>query len=219
MASDSLRDRLRALPAFGGDLPILEPETAPADPLVLFIDWLESAIAFPVAQPHAMALATVDRTGVPSNRTLLLKDVTAEGLWFATMSSSPKGRELADNPRAAAVLYWQEQGRQVRVAGSVSMGPREVSDLDFLQRHPKARATVIAGNQSSPIFSAEAYEAAVSSALVRVQSTPGLVPEAWNAYVLKPDSIEFWQAARRREQQRLRYDRVDGEWMRSLLWP
>ncbi len=219
MTSDSLRDRLRALPAFGGDLPVIDPHTAPADPLALLIDWLESAIAFPVAQPHAMALATADQAGVPSNRTLLLKDVTAGGLWFATMSSSPKGLELAENPRAAAVLYWREQSRQVRVSGSVELGPREVSDLDFLQRHPKARATAIAANQSSPIFSEAQYEAAVGSALARVHDTPGLVPESWNAYVLKPDSIEFWQATRHREQQRLRYDKTDGEWMRTLLWP
>lgn len=219
MTSDSLRDRLRALPVFGDNLPEFDTDAAPEDPITLLLAWLEQAIALPVAQPHAMSIATADRTGVPSNRTLLLKDVTAEGLWFATMASSPKGLELSTNPRAAVVLYWREQGRQVRVTGEVRQGPRDVSDRDFLQRHPNARATVIAGNQSEPIVSEAEFQAAIESARMRVADTPDLVPEAWSAYVLQPETIEFWQAAVDREQQRLLYSRVDNEWSRDRLWP
>jgi pyridoxamine 5'-phosphate oxidase len=219
MSSDSLRDRLRALPVFGDSLPEFDPDAAPDDPLDLLLAWLEQAIALPVAQPHAMSIATAGSTGVPSNRTLLLKDVTTEGLWFATMSSSPKGLELAINPRAAIVLYWREQGRQVRVTGVVRRGPRDVSDRDFLQRHPDARATVIAGNQSDPIYSQPEFEAAVASARMRVADTPDLVPEAWSAYLIEPDTVEFWQAAVDREQQRLLYTRADDEWGRQRLWP
>ena len=215
-APESLRDRLRALPVFGEDLPDLDPDTAPHDPLDLLRSWLEHALAAGVAQPHAMTLATASDRGIPNARTLLLKDLTPEGLWFASLSSGPKGRELATG-HAAVVLYWREQGRQVRVTGEVRTGPRDVARADFLQRHPKARATAIAGRQSTPI--GPDHDALQESALARVAREPRYVPDEWTAYILEPRTVEFWQAARHREQTRLHYENAEGNWQRTLLWP
>ena len=215
-SSESLRDRLRALRVFGEELPELLVDEAPDDALVLLREWLEHALAAGVAQPHAMTLATTGERGIPNARTLLLKDLTAEGLWFATLSSSPKGREL-ESGHAAVVLYWREQGRQVRVTGEVRKGPRDVARADFLQRHPNARATVIAGRQSSPIGAD--HDALQEAAQARVAREPRFVPDEWTAYILEPRTVEFWQAARHREQTRLHYERVDGKWQRALLWP
>jgi pyridoxamine 5'-phosphate oxidase len=149
----------------------------------------------------------------------LLKDVTADGFWFATMSSSPKGRDLDANGSAALVLYWREQGRQVRVTGSVRRGPRDVSDADFLQRHPNARATVLAGKQSEPMPTETERDEAVKAAMRLIASEPGLVAPDWSSYVLSPETVEFWQARREREQVRLRYRLDNGTWSHTLLWP
>ena len=213
----SLRNRLRALKVFGEDMPELVPDAAPRDPLELLRDWLEEALAQNVAQPHAMTLATSDAAGAPSARTLLLKDLTEEGLWFASLSSSPKGRDLTENPRAAVVLYWREQGRQIRVVGAIERGPRDVARADFLQRHPNARSTAIAGHQSTPIGAD--HNDLQADAQARVNADPDFVPEEWVAWILRPQTVEFWQAARHREQTRLRYEKVDGDWQRDLLWP
>ncbi|MGV8884142.1 MAG: pyridoxine/pyridoxamine 5'-phosphate oxidase [Microbacteriaceae bacterium] len=217
---ESLRDRLRALAVVGTeqsrDLPDLDPDVAPADPLELLQTWLEAALAANVSQPHAMTLATADSRGIPNARIVLLKDLTPEGLWFASLSSGPKGREL-ESGHASVVFYWREQARQIRVSGEVRRGPRDIARADFLQRHPKARATVIAGTQSEPIGSD--HDALQEAARARVEREPRFVPEEWTAYVLTPRVVEFWQAAPRREQTRVSYERVDGAWTHALLWP
>lgn len=219
MSDTSWRDRLRALPVFSGDLPEFDTDAAPADPMRLLEEWLAFALESDVSQPHAMTIATANRAGEASARTLLLKDVTADGLWFATLSSSPKGRDLAENPRAALLLYWREQGRQIRVTGSVEPGSRDLARADFLARHPNARAIAAGGRQSEPLPSDAEYDAAVAGARKRVESDPEFVPDEWTAYLVRPVEFEFWQAARERDQLRLRYRRENGRWTRELLWP
>jgi pyridoxamine 5'-phosphate oxidase len=220
MSDASWRDRLREIRVFGGQLPTFDTDAAPADPTELLAEWLGHALDTGVSQPHAMAIATADAAGAASVRTLLLKDVTPEGLWFATLSSSPKGRDLAANPRAALLLYWREHGRQIRVTGAVEAGSRELARMDFLTRHPNARAIAAGGQQSEPLPSTDAeYDTAVRVARERIDADPEFVPDEWQAYLLRPAEWEFWQAARERDQLRLRYRR-DGEgWARDLLWP
>jgi pyridoxamine 5'-phosphate oxidase len=217
MDSDaSLRDRLRALPVFAGELPHFDTDAVPNAPLALLVEWLETAITAGVVQPHAMAIATASSDGSPSNRTLLLKDVDDEAVWFASLSSGPKGSDLDENPRAALVLYWREQGRQVRIVGTVDKGPRAVSDADFLERDPNARARAIAGNQSEPI---DADDAGLATAKQIMAADPDYVPDAWTAYRVIPASVEFWQAERERDQVRLRYRKTDIGWTKEILWP
>ncbi len=220
MTDASWRDRLRALTVFSGQVPTFDTDAAPADPSELLTEWLGFALDAGVSQPHAMTIATVSAEGEPSARTLLLKDVTPEGLWFATLSSSPKGQDLEAHPRAALLLYWREQGRQIRVVGDVEPGSRELARIDFLKRHPNARAIAAGGQQSQPLPATEAeYEAAVGAARERIDADPQYVPDEGQAYLVRPVEFEFWQAARERDQLRLRYRLgVDG-WTRDLLWP
>jgi pyridoxamine 5'-phosphate oxidase len=215
----TLRERLRAVPSIDGDYPVFDTDAAPPDPFELLSAWVLGAVDAGVEQPLAMTLATVDAEGDPNARTLLLKDVTHEGIWFASMDDGPKGAELRAHPAAAVVLYWREQGRQVRARGRVERGPREVAERDFLARHPAARAAAIAGRQSSPLPESETLGMARASASALIAGNPNFVPPSWTAYKLVPHEIEFWQAAARREQLRLRY-RHDGEgWASERLWP
>jgi pyridoxamine 5'-phosphate oxidase len=134
------RDRLRALPVFPDDLPRFDPDSVPDDPLELASSWLADAVDSGLLQPHAATWSTVDSEGAPSSRTLILKDLTDEGFWFATPSDSPMGTDLAGNSAAAMHLYWREQGRQVRVTGTAVPGPPAVSSADWAARSPAARA-------------------------------------------------------------------------------
>jgi len=219
MTETSWRDNLRALPVFTGDLPTFDTDATPETPIALVEEWLSGAISASVSQPHAMTLATAAADGSPSARTLLLKDITDEGLWFASLDSSPKGRELAANPKAALTLYWREQGRQIRVVGSIEKGPREVSEKDFLARKPGARAAAIAGPESEVLSSQQKFLDRVEEAKAILEFSPNYVPDEWTAYLVRPESIEFWQAARERDQVRLRYSRDASGWSKSLLWP
>lgn len=211
-----LRDRLRRLPQVDAEFPYFDTDAAPDEPIALLLEWLEAAIEGGVLQPHAMTLATATADGHPSARTLLLKDVDATSVWFSSLSSGPKGVELAENPEAALVLFWREQGRQIRLVGTVEEGPRSVSEQDFLQRRPSARARVIAGRQSEPV---EDFERHLRIGQNRLDADPDFVPADWVAYRLTPWSVEFWQAERAREQVRLRYLREADGWVKHLLWP
>ena len=225
MSDENLRDRLRAVRTPQTELPVFDTTAAPADPLTLFGQWLDAAVEAGVQQLNAVTLSTASASGVPSARTLLLKDVTDEGFWFATLTSGPKGADLRENPRAALTLYWREQGRQVRVYGEVRPGPREVSEQDFLARHPVARAQAIAGEQSQPMPGTEQVAGLLASARELILIDPQFVPETWSAFVIEPQTVEFWQAAAGNEQVRLRYRREmagpisASGWARELLWP
>lgn len=132
--SESFRQYLRALPDFPEVLPDFDPATAPADPVGLFRQWLDEALAAGVPQPNACSLATADVLGRPSSRMLILKNIDDDGWHFATSRASRKGQELAANPHAALNFFWQQQGRQVRVAGSVVELSREASASDWHAR-------------------------------------------------------------------------------------
>lgn len=132
--SESFRQMLRALPDFPEVLPDFDKASAPADPAELFRLWLDEALAAGVPQPNACSLATADELGRPSSRMLILKDIDADGWHFATSRESRKGQELAANPHAALNFFWQQQGRQVRVAGDVVELSAEASAADWRAR-------------------------------------------------------------------------------------
>lgn len=219
MTDDPWRTRLRALPVFSGQLPGFNTDAAPADPIDLLKEWLSFAIDSGVSQPHAMTIATADPMGAPSVRTLLLKDVTPDGLWFATMSNSPKGMDLASNPNAAVQFYWREHGRQVRVSGVIEQGERAMGEADFRDRSTTARAVAIAGRQSAVQPALDVVDSTIAEARAILDFKPDYVPDEWTAYRLRPLSAEFWQAARERDQIRLKYSRSNSGWNRALLWP
>ncbi|MCU1528761.1 MAG: hypothetical protein JWP75_2524 [Frondihabitans sp.] len=214
----SLRQILRQAKVFPVDMPAFDPADTPEAPLPLFMSWLTQAVDSGVVQPHAMTLATTTRDGNVTARTLLLKDVD-EAFWFASSSLSPKGRQLNQNPRVALTFYWREQGRQIRILGEASHGPRDVSARDFTERHPDSRAVAVAMPQSAPIDNPEKARVRLAEAKEQIARDDSFAPGDWIAYRVAPTSVEFWQATTGRDQVRLRYDRSGAEWTKTQLWP
>jgi pyridoxamine 5'-phosphate oxidase len=215
-----VRRLLRSLPVFDFELPEFLPETAPGDPVSLFVEWLTSAIEGGVPEPHVMTLSTADENGRPSARALICKDVDTSGNWyFASSASSRKGRELEANPHAALTFYWPRQGRQIRVRGAVTPTGAERSAADFLARSPGARAEALSSRQSQVLHDPAEAEAALQKALTRIAADPDLVSTDWTLYALAASEVEFWQADEQRRHTRLRYERSDGGWTRHRLWP
>jgi pyridoxamine 5'-phosphate oxidase len=214
----SVRQLLRAARVFPVDMPDFDTSSAPDEPIALFLDWLTQAVDGGVAQPHAMTLSTSDRSGEVTARTLLLKDVD-DAFWFASSSLSPKGRQLRVNPRVALTLFWREQGRQVRIQGEASHGPRDVSVADFTARHPDSRAVAVAIRQSDPVPDPAEAARRLDEAKERIASDDGFAPDDWTAFRVAPTSVEFWQATTGRDQVRLRFDREGAAWTKSVLWP
>lgn len=219
--NSALLSSLRGLPVFAGEFPRFDPTDLPSDPVALFAAWLGQAIDAGVVEPHAMTLATVDDTGAPSARVVILKDVRDGGWEFATDARSRKVRDLAENPRAAATFYWPLQGRQVRLTGPVSDRGAQASAADFLARSPASRSAALATRPGEPLGSTVEVEAALTEAHRRVQREPGLVLDAWSLLALVPLQAEFWQGDPRRVHTRVVYrrDEVTATWRHELVWP
>ncbi|WP_033291464.1 pyridoxine/pyridoxamine 5'-phosphate oxidase [Amycolatopsis jejuensis] len=209
---------LRGWPSFPEQLPEFDPAAAPDTPEELFLAWLTEAGEHVLA-PHAVTLSTVDEDGAPDARVVILKDVGAPGWAVATSSDSPKGQQLQANPRAALTFFWPGRGRQVRVRGTVAPAAPEVSAADFLARPPASRAEAYLGHQSEILDDPARLPEAAAAAERWVAENPDTAPETWTRYLVRPDSVEFWQAAHDRRHLRLRYRRDGATWVRERLWP
>lgn len=216
----TLRDRLRALPVVPElGLPGFDPDAVPATPHELFLTWLDDAVTAQALAPHAMVLSTAAADGKVHARTLLLKNVSTAGWWFATQASGPKGRDLEANPHAAATFFWPALGRQVKVTGTAAPATPEASDADFLARSDPSRAACLVGRESEPLASLAEYRAAFAEALDAVTTDPQLTAPDWTAYILTPTTVEFWQAATDGPQVRLLYREAAAAWTTTLLYP
>jgi pyridoxamine 5'-phosphate oxidase len=217
---ESIRNVLRVLEVFPGDLPGFDPRSAPPDPVTLFVTWLKDAIRDHVLGAQAMTLATADAAGRVSSRVLLCKDVDQDGRWyFASDSGSRKGRELGANPSAALSFYWPQQGRQVRICGTVTPAGTHASTEDFLALSPASRAEARTGRQSQPLDDITDLDQALHRAEAEVTVHAGLVAPAWTRYALTADEVEFWQTDPERRHVRLQYQRSGDTWSHRLLWP
>ncbi len=195
------------------DLRDLDP-----DPIVQLRRWLAEARAAGSDLAEAAALATATRDGAPSARMVLLKDAAPAGLAFYTGYESRKGLELAENPRAALVLYWHEPGRQVRVEGAVERLSPEESDAYFDSRPLGSRLSAAVSPQSRVVASREQLEAAAAE-LGRQSGESVPRPETWGGYRLVPVEWEFWQHRLDRLHDRFRYRQVGGDWKIERLAP
>lgn len=214
-----LRELLRDIEVFSGELPVFDLTDLPADPHDLFTDWLLSALRQGVRVPHAMTLSTAGRGGDPTARMLILKDVSRQGWQFASGAGSRKGRDLAERPAAALTFFWPQVARQVRVTGDVTPASAEESAADFLARSPAARAEALLGRQSAPLADLTERDDAVAASAARVAADPGLVAPHWTLYTLRARGVEFWQGDRGRRHTRVVYTRTEDGWDRGLLWP
>jgi len=198
----------------------LSREDLDADPLRQFQKWLQAALDAGLVEPNAMTLATADRTGKPSARTVLLRGVDERGFSFFTNYESRKGRELSENPCAALVFYWAELERQVCVAGSVTrLSPAE-SEAYFRTRPRGSRLAAWASRQSEVISSRAELEERFRELekLHPDDSVP--LPSCWGGFVLSPARIEFWQGRPNRLHDRFCYIRkADHGWTIERLSP
>jgi pyridoxamine 5'-phosphate oxidase len=197
--------------------PLLESELAP-DPLRQLAAWYDAA-AGAIRAPEAIALATASSAGAPSVRMVLLKAFDERGLVFFTGYESRKARELAENPRAALLLYWDPLGRQVRIEGTVERTTREESEQYFDSRPRGARLAALASNQSAVLRGRDELEARYAELETELAEREPPLPEDWGGFRLVPETYEFWQHRENRLHDRFRYRREGGRWLIERLAP
>ena len=198
----------------------LDEASAAADPIEQFSRWFEEARASGVVEPNAMTLATVDPTGRPSVRVVLLKGLGEDGFVFFTDRRSRKGRELEANPAAALVFWWPELERQVRVSGTCVRHDDTGSDAYFASRPRGSQLGAWASEQSSELASRAELEARLEAATVRFGDGAIPRPPHWGGYRLVPDELEFWQGRPNRLHDRIVFTRTpEPGWRRARLSP
>jgi pyridoxamine 5'-phosphate oxidase len=189
------------------------------EPYALFRAWFEEAKEREPDVPEAMALATVDETGMPDARMVLLKEWSESGFVFYTNAESAKGRQLAATMKAAALFHWKSLRRQVRLRGEVELVDAAESDAYFASRPRDSRIGAWASRQSRPLESRFALEKAVAMEAARFGLGEVPRPSYWGGYRIVPQAIEFWADRPFRLHDRLRFTRAEAGWAKERLYP
>ncbi len=189
------------------------------DPFSLFEDWFALARRAEPNDPNAMALSTVGADGAPDVRIVLLKDVSEGGFTFYTGRFSAKGRQLAENAKAALCFHWKTIRRQVRLRGAVEEVAQAEADAYFASRARGARIGAWASKQSQPLESPEALKAAVAAEETRFDGEDVPRPDHWTGYRLTPSVFEFWVNRPYRLHDRLMMTREGDGWRQGRLYP
>lgn len=179
------------------------------DPFVIARRWLQEAEAEEPNDPNAIALATVDETGMPNTRMVLLKEIEDAAFVFYTNYGSAKARELDGAGKAAFVMHWKSLRRQVRVRGHVSREDGPLADAYYASRSLKSRLGAWASHQSQPLSGRPALMAEVARVTARLGPNPPR-PEFWGGYRVVPVEIEFWADGAFRLHDRFVWRRTDA---------
>ncbi|GAE21389.1 pyridoxamine 5'-phosphate oxidase [Bacteroides pyogenes] len=198
----------------------LRESDLPDDPLLLFDNWLQTAIDGDVNEPTAVLVGTVSPEGTPSTRTVLLKGLHDGRFIFFSNYESRKGKHLAANPHISLSFVWHELERQVHVEGIATKVPAEESDEYFGKRPYKSRIGARISPQSRPIRSRMQLIRAFVKEAARWIGRDVERPEHWGGYAVTPSRIEFWQGRPNRLHDRFLYTlQPDGKWEIVRLAP
>ena len=184
-----------------------------------FKELLERAYATDLSEPAAMSLATVNGSGQPSVRTVLLKHVDERGFVFYTNQQSRKAEQLGANCRAALCFFWQPLKQQVLVEGRVEPVSDAEADAYWTTRARDSQLGAWASLQSRPLANREELEKRYAEFEKKFNGRAVPRPAHWSGYRVVPDLIEFWSARSGRLHERERFYCEQGTWTHTLLYP
>ncbi|MBY0418476.1 MAG: pyridoxamine 5'-phosphate oxidase [Pararheinheimera sp.] len=191
-----------------------------ADPFLQFEAWLKDAVAAELPDPTAMCVATVDASGQPSQRLVLLKDVSSQGFVFYTNLGSRKASELELNPKVCLHFPWHPLERQVIVYGTAERVPTSQVMSYFLSRPKESQLAAWASEQSRPVSTRQVLMQKFAEIKHKFEQGEVPVPSFWGGFLVKPHQIEFWQGGEHRLHDRFMYkQQADSSWAIERLCP
>jgi len=182
-----------------------------SEPFTLATAWLKEAKEFPVNEPNAMSISTVNTEMQPSSRIVYLRELKEETFIFYTNYSSEKGKNIAANPNVHLLFFWPELERQISISGKAEKVPAEVSDAYFQSRPRGSKLGAWASHQSARLTDRSELEARVNALSEKFpEEVPR--PEHWGGYKVVPQKIEFWQGRPSRLHDRIVFEKIQGNW-------
>lgn len=192
------------------------------DPMTQFGTWLKQAIDAELPDPTAMVVATVDETGQPSQRIVLLKDSNENGFVFFTNLGSRKAQELKHNKKISLHFPWHTLERQVIVYGEVEPLTTKENMTYFVSRPKESQLAAWASKQSHPISSRTMLMETFERMKQKFSQGEMPTPDFWGGFRVKPAKVEFWQGGEFRLHDRIMYSRNETNnaiWDKQRLAP
>ena len=190
------------------------------DPIPLFKEWLSEAEKTEIRDPNAMQLATVAKNGMPSVRTVLLKDIINGQFVFYTNYESRKSEEINDTGKAAICFYWKSLNRQVRLIGNIKKVSEDVSNNYYQSRSRGSRIGAWASKQSREL---ESRNTLMNEVKAFEDKYPDEIPRPsfWGGFALTPVEFEFWEDGDFRLHNRfiLKPTSINNEWITKRYYP
>jgi pyridoxamine 5'-phosphate oxidase len=189
------------------------------DPIELFKNWMDEANRKESSDANAMNLATVNASGEPSSRMVLLKDVDQRGFAFYTNLGSRKAKDMAANPKVALCFHWKSLKRQIRIEGTIEAVEASEADTYFASRDRDSRIGAWASKQSQVLFERVDLEKLVAKFNVNFHTDEVPRPKFWSGFRVVPVLVEFWTDKPSRLHERLVFHRVGNKWATENLFP
>ena len=197
----------------------LDEKQVSENPYILFEQWFEEAVGSQILDPYAMVISTVNKKHEPGSRVVYMRDINENGLIFYTNYDSDKAKDLSDNKNIAALFFWIELERQIRIEGIAEQVSKQMSDAYFASRPRESQIGAWASNQSETISSRSELEKKVKHFTNEFEGKTVPRPENWGGYLIKPYSFEFWQGRPNRLHDRIKYSLQNKDWKISRLSP
>lgn len=198
----------------------LTDDVLTSHPIDLFEQWLNDAINAELPDPNAMTVATVDALGKPSQRIVLLKDLSKDGFVFYTNLGSRKAKDLAQNANVSLHFPWYFLERQVRVSGVAKALSRSEVAKYFLSRPKESQIGAWASQQSQVISTRELLLTQFTQMKEKFAKGQVPLPDFWGGFRVEPQQIEFWQGGEHRLHDRFEYNKQDdSSWTMQRLMP
>ena len=199
----------------GGELSIEDTQ----NPLMLLSAWIAEAKDAGVTEPNAMSLATVDQSGSPRNRMVLLKHLQGESIGFFTNLESDKSVEIRSNDSVSATIWWPEMERQVRIEGRGSEMDRELVE-DYHSSRPRlSRIAAWSSDQSRNLESRDELVAKFNHFETEFENVEVPLPPFWGGFTIRANKVEYWSGRPSRLHERIVLTKDGGKWSQQRLYP
>ena len=198
---------------------ILDVDSIDGDPVDQFETWFKQAQSAELVEPNAMSLATIDSSGQPTQRTVLLKHFDHDGFVFFTNYTSRKASHIAENARVSLLFQWLPLQRQIEISGIAEKAGDSISAEYFSKRPRGSQLGAWVSNQSKVIPNRKFLEDKLAELSERFTDQDIPLPEFWGGYRVCPDRFEFWQGGMDRLHDRIQYTRSDDAWKIERLSP